>query len=150
MDLDQAIARAKSPASTPTRQFAGLVLVPVESGKREQLVALLDQIRRETIAAMRGRAPAQPVLPFQQLESLHYARLVLIDREQQPALLAFSTDYDGPEGESGCSESRAWQHHLRDLQGVSAGLERVFAHCTGYRSGQLEAYLSKHRLRAST
>jgi Dyp-type peroxidase family len=150
MHLNQGIERAKSPVSTPTRQFAGLVLAPVEPGKREQLVAVLDQVRRETIAAMRGRAPAQPLLPFQQLESLHYARLVLIDRDQRPALLAFATDYDGPEGESACSESRAWQHHLEDLQSVSPGLERVFAHCVGYRPGHLHAYLSKHRRRSST
>jgi Dyp-type peroxidase family len=139
-----------STASTPTRQFAGLIVARIQPESLEPLRRLLAVIDHETIASSRGEAPAHPIIPFRELETVHYARFVLLDR-QEPVRLAFATDYDGPLGASECREVDAWERHLDDLMAhAREGLERVFAHCQGYRAGELRAYLSRHRLKAAT
>jgi Dyp-type peroxidase family len=143
---------ATVPKSTATRQFAGLVLAAVEPDRLESLRELLREVGQQTIDTMHGRAPSDPIVPFRRLGSVHYARFVLLehDRETGP-LLAFSTDYDGPEGEDACSESRALRFHLDELEREAGpGLERIFACCRGFRAGNLASYLKRHRLSAST
>jgi Dyp-type peroxidase family len=140
------------PSTTPTRQFAGLVLAPVLPSMLGDLRKLLAEIGRETSDVMRGRPPANTLLPFHEIESIHYARLVLVEQPDATApLLAFSTNYDGPEGESTCSAARARRTHIADLvRQAGPGLERVFACCQGFRPGRLEAYLFRYQRKAST
>ncbi|HET9956805.1 MAG TPA: Dyp-type peroxidase [Polyangiaceae bacterium] len=141
-----------APKSTPTRQFAGLVWAPVVEGQLDTLRALLEQITRETQDGMRGRWAASPLIPFSKLQTVHYARFVLIERE--PGLgpeLIFSTNYDGPEGEESCVESRALALHIDELvREAGPGLERVFSCCRGYREGRLATYLRRHQRKAAT
>jgi Dyp-type peroxidase family len=147
-----------TPKTTATRQFDGLVLVGVQPQNLDSLRRLLRQIGEQTIARMQRRIPLADVeLPFEKLETVHYARLVLIDRHpaddpQQPhPLLAFSTNFDGVEGDPDCSYERALELHIAELvREAGRALDRVFEHCEGFRSGQLAAYLKRHQRRAAT
>jgi len=140
--------------TTATRQFAMLVLAPVDPGKLAQLKELLQEIGRETIAGMAGQPPSKPILSFKDIETVHYARFVLLDQNSRTEpMLAFATDYDGPEGDDKCGQSRAYRHHVEDLvHHAESGLDRIFQCCEGYRSGpgNLERYFAKHRVPAST
>jgi Dyp-type peroxidase family len=144
------------PQRTPTRQFASLVFAKVAKEHVELLRSLLGDIRRETVATMRGAPPAsgraRPIVPFAAIESIHYARFVLLERDVEgEPWLAFSTDYDGPEGDASCSRSRAFDLHVRELvTKAGEGLERVFACCEGYRPGGLEKFLRRKQRKAST
>jgi Dyp-type peroxidase family len=146
------------PKTTATRQFAGLVLARVDPEKLEALRALLAAIRAETVATMRGTPPASALVPFHALELVHYARFVLItrgpsrnDEFSREPLLAFSTNYDGPEGETHCARRRALARHLDELvTQAGPGLERVFSHCSGYRAGKLRQFLARHQRPAAT
>src|SRR5690348_11175314 len=116
------------PKSTATRQFAELVLAPVDPEQLATLRELLAQVRAETIAHMQGARLADALLPWHAMPGLHYARFVLLD-EDQPGhtLLAFATDYDGPEGEDDCSRGRAHRLFLSQLiEQLGAGLEQIF------------------------
>ena len=139
-------------APTPTRQFAGLIVAPIIPSKRDLLLALLSDINTETIATMRGNAPRSPIIPFRALETVHYARFVVLGLQGEGrARLVFCTDYDGPVGVEACREDVAWAHHMADLmQHAREGLERVFALCEGFTPGKLLQYFEKHRLPAAT
>lgn len=141
-----------APKTTATRQFAGLVLAAVDPAKRDALRSLLAEIRAQTVATMRGAPPLDAIVPFHELETIHYARFVLLDGAgvKEP-LLAFSTNYDGPEGEAAASASRAFALHVSELvRKAGPGLERVFAHCRGFTAGRLERFIRKHQRPAST
>ncbi len=141
-----------APKTTATRQFAGLVLARVERQHCDALRALLAEIRAQTLATMQGTPPPGAIVPFHLLETVHYARFVLLEGEgvREP-LLAFSTNYDGPEGEDAVGASRAFSLHVKELvEKAGAGLERVFGHCHGYRAGRLEGFMRKHQRKAST
>ena len=141
-----------APAVTATRQFAGVVLVPVLPDKLDALRALLDQLGQQTLLAMRGQAVPDGVIPFERLETVHYARFVLVDHHPgvEP-LLVLSTSFDGPEGEDACSPARALDFHIEDLvRHATPGLEQVFACCRGYRNGQLAAFLRANQHPTST
>ncbi len=136
----------------PTRQFAFLNLAPIDPEKVGSLRAVLDQVGAETQQAMRGQPPAEPLVPFERLETIHYARFVIVDRDLASGpLLAFSTNYDGPQGEPRCSRRRAYRAHRAELlHEAGAGLERIYAHCRGFRAGELGTYLDRHRVEPST
>jgi len=142
--------------TSPTRQFALLILVPILPGRLEELRALLQTIARETVEVMRGSPPSTQLLPFQDVDGLHYARFVIIDRpaegaSEEPALLAFATDYDGPEGESECPEHRARNVHIDALLELSgATLSRIYQCCEGYIQSDLKRYLKRHSVPSQT
>lgn len=139
------------PKSTPTLQFAALFLVPVMPASLSKLGVLLEEISKQTIDAMGGTPAAESILPLHSLRGVHYARLVVIEKwAGLGPMLAFATDYDGPEGDASCSEARAFKLHLDELLKLESGLAQVFQHCAGFRSGQLRSYLARHRVRSST
>jgi Dyp-type peroxidase family len=144
----------KEPTKTPTRQFAMLVLAPVDPKKLAEAQELLREIGRETIAAMEGRPPVAPVLSFKDTATVHYARLVLLDQDSHTGpMLAFATDYDGPEGDDTCKQSTAYRLHVDDLvKHAHAGLDKVFQCCAGYstKAGGIEEYFAMHLVPAST
>ncbi len=101
---------------------------------------------------MRGLEPKTVDLPFQNLKTIHYARFVIIDDSKygRPQL-AFSTNYDGPEGDSTCTESIALRLHLEELEREALpGLNSVFQYCEGFRENNLQKFLKKHQVRAKT
>ena len=137
------------PQSTATAQYACLVLAPVRPEARRELELLLARVSRETIAAMRGQPHADALVPFQRVSGLHYARFVLLDHGGHGPLLAFATDYDGPEGEPRHPRD-AFDRHLSELQQLATGLEQIFACCKAYRARQLAQFVRKHQVPAST
>lgn len=147
-----------TPKETATRQFDGLVLVRVKPDRLRALRELLTRLGEQTLARMEQRiAASEARLPFEELRTVHYARLALIDRdpsragEQTAPLLAFSTNFDGPEGEAECSRRRALELHVAELvREAGPVLEEVFDHCEGFRRGALARYLKKNQRAAST
>jgi len=140
------------PKSSATRQFAALTLAPVDPKQQAALEALLAQIDRETVLAMQGTPVADPIIAFHSLGTVHYARFVLLEAHDDIGpLLAFSTDYDGPEGDDTCSHRVAFEHHVKELvDHAGRGLERVFACCVGYRPGELLRFIRQHQRPAAT
>jgi len=141
-----------TPKASATRQFAGLVFTRVDPDKLVELKGILDEVGEQTIALMRGQPAVGALVPFDRLRAIHYARFVLLehDTERGPQL-AFGTDYDGPEGEDDCSESRALRFHLDELEREAGpGLQRIFSCCVGYEPGKLRAFLTENRLPAAT
>ena len=121
-----------------------MVVAPVAAGKEAGLRALLGSMNVEP-----GMAdPRNAVVPFALFESLHFARLVLLDDALQadlkahgvqasrlPTCLAFLADCDGPASKV-----------LADLaERAGPGLARVFAHCDDFPgNGDLLAWMRAH------
>src|SRR5262249_50460507 len=126
------------------------------------VVAPLDRSRvaglRELLASMnsaQGQAdPANPVLPFGQLETLHFARIVLLDdqtmdditayrmpRVDYPLQLAFLGDFDGD-----------YNDFLSELNARGgAGLRRIFSYCPDFSPDtELIGWMRDHEHRPST
>jgi len=106
-------------------------IVPArEAGLRELL---------QSMNAQAGNAdPGNPVLPFGAVETLHYARLVLIDDAMQadlkvcgitpapiPTRLVLMGDCDGPAADCLAAIARVGE----------AGLRRLFGHCEDFEEG---------------
>jgi hypothetical protein len=126
------------------------------------VVAPLDRSRvaglRELLASMnsaQGQAdPANPVLPFGQLETLHFARIVLLDdqimdditayrmpRVDYPLQLAFLGDFDGD-----------YDDFLSELNArAGAGLRRIFSYCQDFSpESDVTGWMRDHEHRPST
>lgn len=127
-----------------------MVLAEVLPERRARLTQLLEEVSSDTIAAMRGSPRKDALVPFQQLYGVHYARLVLFEHAGLGPMLAFATDYDGPEGQPDCSEREAFEQHLCELGKLARGLDQVFACCKGHRAGQLTQFLRDRRVRSRT
>ncbi len=114
---------------TPQSHFT--LVAPIAPGRETPLRALLAAMNR-----LPGWAdPDNAVLPFGAIETLHYARLVVIDDAMQadlklygitppalPASLVFLGDCDGPAAD--CLALLA--------QRAQAGLRQLFSHCEGF------------------
>jgi hypothetical protein len=108
---------------------------------------------RELLQSMNSRAgnadPGNPVLPFGAVETLHYARLVVVDDAMQadlkvcgvspasiPTRLVLMGDCDGPAADCLAAIARV----------AEAGLRRLFAHCEGFAesSDDVLAWMRAH------
>jgi len=144
-----------APSERPTHQFDAMFVLPVKPAAASELRDLLQQISDETRAQMRDpQAGTASILPFSELEGLHYARLILLDDEHGVGTrLVLATDYDGPEGQD-CNKSQAFLGHLTQIaasERVAAGFDRLFQHCDGYQGqSDLAAFLSRHNVRSRT
>lgn len=122
--------------TSPTRQFALTIIVPIRQERVAELHALLEQIRRETIYAMRNEPVAQPLVPFHAVDSVHFARWVLIDAKRafiSGPQLVFSTNYDGPIDRGDCPESEARRLHIAELiERCQDTLHRIYRTSVGY------------------
>ena len=138
------------PKTTATRQFAYLALASVNEQDLENLRQRLSEIDEQTTDVMRGNTPSQVDLPFHELTTIHYARFVIIE-SNGGHMLAFSTNYDGIEGDENCSERVARKLHFAELEKLAgSGLEDVFQYCVGFRRGELNKFLAKHSVKAKT
>jgi len=130
-----------------TPQASFMIVAPVLPGREGEL--------RRVLAGMNdspGHAnPANPHVPFGALESLHFARFVILDDattadigvfgvpvQTYPLALAFLGDFDG--------NRRAF---MRDLVSRAApGLRLIFRHCEGFTdSTDLARWLDDHEHR---
>src|SRR5262249_1798337 len=116
-----------------TPQSSLTVAAPVDRKSVPELRALLS-----TMNFAPGQAnPANPLVPFGQLENLHFARFVILDdqtlddvrlyglpRQEYPIYLVFLCDFDG-----------ALTEFLRDLRTYAeSGLRRIFSFCADFSS----------------
>lgn len=146
--------------TSPTHQYAMTFVAPVDDAKFKPLLALLETINQQTVRVMQGDTSGSVLLPFHKVESLHYARFFLAAASPQhgdPALLVFSSNYDGPEGDSNKDEPAARRRHLKQLVDVAhAGLSQIVEHCRDGRANftkeELLAFLdrSDHQIPAQT
>ena len=127
---------------TPQSNF--MVLAPVTSGRVDEL--------RQVLASMNGLPgtanPNNPVIPFAQFETLHFARLLLLEdktlddithyglpRVNYPVYLALLADFDG--------ERSAFVGEL--LQKAENGLRQIFSFCEGFgATTDLRAWMDAH------
>ncbi len=136
----------------PTRQFDLNVVAAVRLESLNALNALLEQIGRETAAAMQGHGGARPVLDWAKIDSLHEARLLVLPGEGgDPPLLVLTTYYDGPRGSAEVPRATAQQQHLKQLVAhAGTALDSLLTCCEGYAGrSTLERYLAAHTLAAS-
>jgi hypothetical protein len=130
-----------------TGQSHIIIAAPVRAGAATALAALL-----ETMNAAPGTAdPANALLPFGRIPTIHVARFVLLDdpslpdRQQiakqlpafEPLRLAFVADCDGTADEL-----------LRALvQLATPGLQKIFSYCSDFDArADLLAWLRAHRI----
>jgi hypothetical protein len=128
-----------------TSQSSFMVVARIDPKTMGGLRALLD-----TMNFAPGRVnPANSVIPFAELENLHFARIVILDdqtlddirlyglpRQEYPVYLALLCDFDGGTAE-----------FLNDLaMRAGPGLRRIFAHCDGFTAAtDLLQWMRDHR-----
>jgi hypothetical protein len=161
----------------PTCQFALNIVATVRAGDSARLDAALDRIGDETFHGMRGQKAPDPLIDFDAVAGVHYARWVILpgrgDRFQSPgkppgepqsrtgpaapaapASLAFSLWFDGPEGDPAADEARERDRIVRDLVAVGRrAFDALYENCDGYAPGasddELARYLLAHHQDAS-
>jgi hypothetical protein len=155
----------------PTRQFALNIVATIREGDRARLDAALDRIGGETFHAMRGQRVPDPLIDFDAVGGIHYARWVILpgrgDRFQSPgkiagpppsppsrASLALSMWFDGPEGDPAADEGHERLRIVRAL--VAAGrraFDALYENCDGYPPGAGDdavlEYLLEHHCQAA-
>lgn len=144
----------------PTHQYAMTFVAPVDQTSYQSLSELLEHINQQTIQVMRGAPPSAVVVPFHEVESLHYGRFLLVAASPEhgdPAMLVLSTNYDGPEGAPNRDVEGARARHLKQLvDAAGAGLNRVLQYCRGgkadFSKEELLAFLGRpeHQVPANT
>lgn len=108
-------------ATGPTSSQSALnVVAEIKPEQSESLASLL--------AGMKGDPGHNPVLPFARIDTIHFARLVILPAAPRkgggvfPPTLVITTNFDGD-----------MDAHLRELAAVGgAGLVRILSHCAGF------------------
>ena len=130
-----------------TPQSSFMVLAPIDRTREHELRRLLDSMNEAP-----GRVkPNNDLVPFDQFETLHFARLLILDDQTTgdveihglaprtyPLYLAFLGDIDG--------DASTFLDELSDRAG--AGLRAVFSCCEGFGAEtDLVAWMKQHRNR---
>jgi hypothetical protein len=133
---------------TPQSNF--MVLAPVAADRVGEL--------RQALASMNRTPgvvdPQNPIIPFAQFETLHFARVLVLQdmtldditayglpRVNYPIYLAMLADFDGP-AETFVAEL---------IQRAGDGLKRIFSYCQDFRSDtDLRAWIEAHKVSAAT
>jgi len=110
-----------------------MILAPIVLSREAELRDLLESMNEAT----GGVNPNNPLVPFAQLETLHFARFVILDDQtvgdvrvyglpirQHPLYLAFLADIDG--------EEEAFLNEL--VKRAHDGLRAIFSCCHGFAS----------------
>lgn len=116
------------------------VVAPIVPDRVEALTAVLDGLQ----GALDGTSAGPPLIDFPAVESVHFARFVVLPASADGARdLVFSTAFDGPE-----------ERHLNELCArAKAGLAAVFEHCVGFSAeaktsnAPLLQFFAQYRLR---
>lgn len=125
-------------SDTPTVMRQGAFAAVARIDRLDELRVELETIQKQVFDGV-VRSTQNAVLPFGDLNSVHFARFVILDAFK-PALLLFATEYDEP-----------LDGHLHELANVAgAGLERVLRCCVGFappadlRANYLVEFLERH------
>ncbi|MEM9326879.1 MAG: hypothetical protein AAGA85_14530 [Bacteroidota bacterium] len=94
------------------------LIVPIKPGEKDALMAKLE--------IMQDDLYDNPLLPFRQIKSIHFARFVILHEAGDfPDQLVFSTNYDG-----------MLDSHLKEILNCpEADIDQVLGHCKGYPDG---------------
>jgi len=134
-----------------TFQSSFMVVAPLDVKRTHEL--------RNLLATMNGAPgvadPNNGLIPFGQLEELHFARIVVLDDqtvgditttyglspESYPLYLAFLADFDGDVD----------RFRKKMIAVASNGLQQIFSFCTDFKPGQnIDAWMKDHEHRPST
>jgi len=110
------------------------VLAAIEPAKLESLKSILQTIS--------NNIESNEIIPFLDLESIHFARFVIIDSVQMgdvttPTWLSFSSNFDG-----------TLDDHLNELFAkAGSGFDQVYSHCKDYNGkNELPGFFKTHML----
>src|SRR5262249_31665394 len=116
-----------------TPQGTFMILAPIVPSREPELRGLLNSMNETTGRVNRNN----PLIPFAQFDTLHFARLVILDDQtvgdlriygfpvrQHPLYLAFLADIDG--------EEEAFLNEL--VKRAPDGLRAIFSCCHGFAS----------------
>ena len=132
---------------TPQSNF--MVLAPIAAGRVDDLRQLLATMNRGAGVV----DPQNVLIPFAQLDTLHFARIVILDdatvdditayglpKTSYPTYLTFLGDIDGP--------PEAFMAEL--VQRAGEGLKRIFSHCEGFTPNDLAGWMKAHSASPAT
>ena len=133
-----------------TPQFSFMVLATVIANRQAELRELLLSMNQTSGDAN----PANSIVPFAQIQRLHFARFVILDdgtsadisvyglpAPAYPVYLAFLGEYDGPAEDI---------FYLFEQHGAP-GLKRIFSFCTEFSTvTNLEVWMKAHSVRPAT
>jgi hypothetical protein len=121
------------------------VAAPLSAAKRASLEHLLKSMNDWP-----GRArPNNPVIPFAAIDTLHFARLVILDDPSLPdRVIAPSLPAEEPVRLALIADGDGTADELLDtfVAVAASGLERVFSHCEDFIPGNLREWLARHRI----
>ncbi len=128
-----------------------MVLAPISAGRADDLRQLLSSMNRAPGVA----DPGNKLIPFEQLDELHFARLLILEDPTlgdittayklpmpvYPTYFALLCDFDGPQ-----------DAFLGKLVGSAAdGLTAIFEHCEGFSRGvDLLTWIRQHHQEPAT
>lgn len=133
---------------TPQSNF--MVLAPVAADRVGELRQELESMNRAPGVV----DPQNPIIPFAQFETLHFARVLVLEdmtldditayglpRVNYPIYLAMLADFDGP----------ADKFVAELIQRAGGGLKRIFSYCQDFRTdADLRAWIEAHKVSAAT
>jgi hypothetical protein len=134
-----------------TPQSSFMVVAPLDVKRTDELRSLLATMNRAPGTAN----PDNEIIPFGQLEALHFARLVVLEdqtlddittayglaRPNYPTYLAFLGDFDG--------DADDFRRQLVAVAGK--GLQQIFAFCSDFTNGSdVSGWMKRHEHRPAT
>src|SRR5262245_54377910 len=133
-------SRREVSSDPPTVMRQGAFAAAARIDRLDELRVELETIQKQVFDGV-VRSTQNALLPFGDLNTVHFARFVILEAFEPPMLL-FATEYDEP-----------LDAHLAELASVAgAGLERVLRCCVGFappadlRSGYIVEYLHRHQV----
>jgi hypothetical protein len=129
-------------------QDSFIIVAKVEPSSLDALRRLLKELTFEDCPGIAD--PANPLIPFRAYETIHFARLVVLEDNtlndrvafglpplDEPIYLCFMVDCDGPANEL-----------LTRMAGSPSGLREIFRHCEGFEAApDLLGWLNAHRVK---
>jgi hypothetical protein len=134
-----------------TPQSSFMVVAPLDVKRTDELRSLLATMNRAPGTAN----PNNEIIPFGELEALHFARLVVLEdqtldditlaygiaRPSYPTYLAFMGDFDG--------DADPFRKQLVAVAGK--GLQQIFSYCVDFTPGSdVAGWMKRHERRPAT
>ncbi len=117
-----------------------ILLAPVTPGREEGLGRILQAMGDDIRGRRLHEGPRRPHIHFPRSRRIHFARMALVPDPtggSGPTRLLYASTFDG-----------SVEDHLRDLEGITSGMDELWGHCQGYPgAGGFTAFVRSHRLR---
>ncbi|MGB0525056.1 MAG: hypothetical protein ACPGJS_18935 [Flammeovirgaceae bacterium] len=115
-------------------QQAFTLIVKIKAGHTKTVKDILAKIHQETGEIRQGRSPENPLVPFQDCKTIHFARWFVMDNLKdttgQPFqdMLGFTSNYDGD----------AAAHYNELSKHLGKGFDELYQHTEGYPESPTE------------